>query len=276
MIVERLRFDGRTAMVSGAGGGGIGTATSLALAEAGANVVAVDIDAERAKETRDQVVNAGGKAVAVVADLRRKADAQRAVAEAVREFGGVHHVANVAGGMTPDQWDGMLTYGEEQFDAVIHMNLRYVYLINQAVANQIVKQGGGGSMASVASVSGLNGAPQHGAYGAAKAGLMSLTRTMAVERGQYGIRVNALAPGSVKTPRATQGGTIDADARAKDSIPIQRACEPYEIASGLLFLLSDLASAVSGHTLVVDGGAMAQFPIRSGAGPTGAGRFENR
>ncbi|MCH8195099.1 MAG: SDR family oxidoreductase [Chloroflexi bacterium] len=259
--MERLRLDGRTAIVAGAGGGGIGTATSLTLAEAGADIVAVDIDAERVEDTKRRVGELGRKCLGIVADIRQKADVERVVSQAVKEFGAVHYVANVAGGMKDDQWGEVLEYGERQFDEVISLNLRYAFLVCQAAARSMVELGIKGSMVSVASVSGLAGAPYHGPYGAAKAGLMALTRTMAVELGPRGIRVNAVAPGSVKTPRVMAMASRDIDESSKTTIPIGKPCEPDDIAAGILFLLSDLARSVSGHTLVIDGGATAKFSL---------------
>ena len=261
MVLERLRLDGRTAIVAGAGGGGIGTATSLTLAEAGADIVAVDIDEERVEDTKRRVGELGRKCLGIVADIRQKADVERVVSQAVKEFGAVHYVANVAGGMKDDQWGEVLEYGERQFDEVISLNLRYAFLVCQAAAKSMVELGIKGSMVSVASVSGLAGAPYHGPYGAAKAGLMALTRTMAVELGPRGIRVNAVAPGSVKTPRVMAMASRDIDESSKTTIPIGRPCQPDDIAAGILFLLSDLARSVSGHTLVIDGGATAKFSL---------------
>ena len=261
MVLERLRLDGRTAIVAGAGGGGIGTATSLTLAEAGADIVAVDIDEERVEDTKRRVGELGRKCLGIVADIRQKADVERVVSQAVKEFGAVHYVANVAGGMKDDQWGEVLEYGERQFDEVISLNLRYAFLVCQAAARSMVELGIKGSMVSVASVSGLAGAPYHGPYGAAKAGLMALTRTMAVELGPRGIRVNAVAPGSVKTPRVMAMASRDIDESSKTTIPIGRPCQPDDIAAGILFLLSDLARSVSGHTLVIDGGATAKFSL---------------
>ena len=266
MILERLTLKGKNAIVSGAGGGGIGTATSLALAEAGANIVAVDVMEDRLKDTEQKVKAMGRECMGVVADLRKKTDVQKVVSAAVKRFGAIHCLANVAGGMKPGQWANLETYTEENFDDVISMNLRYIFLMSQAVATHMIEKGITGTIASVASASGISGAAYHAPYGAAKAGLMSLTRSMAVEWGVYGIRVNALAPGAVKTPRAmAQQPALDMDDRLKRVIPIGRACQPDEIAAGLLFLLSPLSSAVSGHTLVVDGGATSNASLRGRA-----------
>ncbi len=255
MILERLTLKGKNAIVSGAGGGGIGTATALALAEAGANIVAIDIMEDRLKDTEQKVKALGRDCIGIVTDIRRKDEVQRAVAQAAKYYGSIHCLANVAGGMRPDERGELEDFDEAKYDNVLSMNLKYIFLMCQAVAKHMIEKGIPGTMASVASVSGVGGAAYHAPYGAAKAGLIAMTKSMAVEWGIYGIRVNALAPGAVKTPRAVAGNRIDMDDRAKGTIPIGRACDPDEIAAGLLFLLSPLASAVSGHTLVVDGGA---------------------
>jgi NAD(P)-dependent dehydrogenase (short-subunit alcohol dehydrogenase family) len=126
----------------------------------------------------------------------------------------------------------------------------------------MIDQGTGGRIAVVASVSGLYGAPNHGAYGAAKAGLMDLVRTMAVEWGPQGIRVNAVAPDMIATPRMLETRSrADMDATAvADNAPLGRFGDPEEIAGPLVFLVSDLASFMTGQTLVVDGGQRAAFP----------------
>src|SRR5262249_32623810 len=122
-------------------------------------------------------------------------------------------------------------------------------------------QGTGGAIVSVASVSGLSAAPLHGAYGAAKAGLISLTKTLAVELAASGIRVNAVAPGAIATPRALAMTSPERRAESARAIPMGRWGEPEEIAKAVTFLASDLASYITGQTLVVDGGATVQFPL---------------
>ena len=124
----------------------------------------------------------------------------------------------------------------------------------------MARQGGGGALVFVASVSGMTGAPMHAAYGAAKAGLMALVRSAAVELGPSGIRVNAVAPGVVWTPRVSQLLSDRDRRRNEDNAPLRRVAVPADIASALLFLASDLSSYISGQVLVVDGGVGANFP----------------
>jgi NAD(P)-dependent dehydrogenase (short-subunit alcohol dehydrogenase family) len=143
--------------------------------------------------------------------------------------------------------------------------------VGQAAARRFIADGVAGRIAMVASVSGLYGAPNHAAYGAAKAGVMSLARSMADEWGRYGIRVNGVAPDCIRTPRVAAGfeasGIADPDAIVQaDGMPLGRWGHPDEIAGPLVFLVSNMASFMSGQTLVVDGGTRAHFP-HSGANP---------
>jgi len=140
--------------------------------------------------------------------------------------------------------------------------LRHAYLSAQTAGRSMVDRGG--VMVFVASVSGLTGAPRHAAYGAAKAALMSLVRTVAVELGPSGVRVNAVAPGAIWTPRVAALLGEEGRARNAANAPLRRIGLPADIASAILFLVSDLSSYMSGQTLVVDGGVSAKFPYPSG------------
>ncbi len=255
MITDRLRLDGKTAIVAGGGGGGIGTATSLALAEVGAQVVAVDIIPERVKDTEERIAAMGGRCHGIVADVREKEAVQRIVKETVKEFGTIDCLANIAGGSQPGQMMPALDCPDEVFDDIMNLNLRYVFLLSKEAAQVMVKNENGGSIVNVATIGGLSSCPNQVAYGAAKAGVMSLTRTMAIELAPKGVRVNAVAPGVVLTPRSAGAE------RLSGMIPIGRINQPEEIASGVLFLLTEMGSGVTGHTLVVDGGATVKFAL---------------
>jgi NAD(P)-dependent dehydrogenase (short-subunit alcohol dehydrogenase family) len=125
----------------------------------------------------------------------------------------------------------------------------------------MLAQGAGGAIVSIASVSGISSAPLHGAYGAAKAGLIALTKTLAVELAASAIRVNSVAPGAVRTPRLMEMTSEERRAESARHIPLGRLAEPEDIAKVVLFLASDLSSYVTGQTIVADGGATAQFPL---------------
>jgi NAD(P)-dependent dehydrogenase (short-subunit alcohol dehydrogenase family) len=260
MILDRMRLDGKKAIVAGAGGGGIGTATSVALAEAGADVVAVDIEPDRVRDTALRVTALGRRCAEVVADLRRTDEAERVAAEAFAQFGSVDLLVNVAGGAQQGQFSPIVDVSEETWDQVFELNLKYVFTLSRTVALQMMALDTPGSIVNVATIGGLGSAPGQAAYGAAKAGLISLTRTTALEWASKGIRVNAVAPGVVRTPRVQAGDRWD-DERWRKVLPLGRPCEPEEVAGAVVYLLSDLAAMVTGQTLVIDGGATIKFPL---------------
>ncbi len=249
-----LGLRGKRVLVAGAGQG-IGRACVLGFVEAGARVACVDVEPERARAV---AAEAGAAARAIVADLRERADVERAVAEAVDAFGGLDVAVDVVG---EARWGRVLELSDADWDASFALVLRHVFHLAQAAGRRMVAQGTGGALISIASVSGLAAAPLHGAYGAAKAGLVALTKTLAVELAASGIRVNAVAPGAVLTPRLLAMTTPERRAETARAIPLGRLAEPEEIAKAVVFLVSDLASYVTGQTLVVDGGATVQFPL---------------
>jgi NAD(P)-dependent dehydrogenase (short-subunit alcohol dehydrogenase family) len=245
-----IDFSGRAALVVGGGGGGIGTATVLALAEAGADVGAITFVAEHAEDTRARVEALGRRASVVVADVTDEAALVAAIARIAADLGPIRHLVNVVGGALVDDWYRTAEYDLGAFDRIIARNLRYAVASCREVAAALLAADLSGSIVNVSSVA-ARGTPLLAAYGAAKAGLESFSRTMALEWAERGIRVNLVAPGTVKTPRA---GTSDLDEAAR-AIPMRRRGEAEEIASAALFLLPDLASYVTGQTLAVDGGS---------------------
>lgn len=249
MILDRLRLDGRTVIVSGAGGGGIGTSCAAALAEAGATIVAVDRDKERLAELPDAYVK-------VQADISTPEGVQSVIDAAPAPL---HGLVNVVGGSLLPHWAPALDFGREQWDASLELNLHHVMFLSQAVARKLVEQGMGGSIATISSTGGVVAAPYHVAYGTAKAAVLGLTRTLALEWGQYGIRVNAVAAGSITTPRATK--TAQDPALAKRGVPLGRRGTPDDIAAAVVFLLSDLSAYTTGAVLPVEGGALQRLGL---------------
>jgi NAD(P)-dependent dehydrogenase (short-subunit alcohol dehydrogenase family) len=251
--VLELGLEGKHAFVAGVGGG-IGTACVCALAAAGTSVTCFDLDVETAAEAARR---SGDRGLAFVGDARRLDDVHLAVDAAIAERGPIDIAVDVIGearwGRTVDLDD---TAWDESFDHV----LRH-FFNHSRVAGTHMAGRGSGAIVAIASVSGLRSAPLHGPYGAAKAGLMSLVRTLAVELAGDHVRVNAVAPGAVLTPRVAALMSEERRAESAASIPLGRLATPDDIAHAVAFLASDLASYITGQTIVVDGGATAQFPL---------------
>lgn len=248
MFVERLRLDGRCVIVAGAGGGGIGTRTVQAMLEAGATVIGIDRDDAALAAVTTEF--SGQPFVGVAADVTTDEGIASIIATARKECGRIDGLVNVIGGTAIAGWAPTAEYTREQWRTVMTINVDYVVFLGQAVA-KVMMEGKGGSIVNVASTAGLAAAPFHVAYGTAKAGVVALTRTMAVEWGPYGIRTNVIAPGTINTPRAKP---MPPDRRDRIAIPLHRRGEPAEIASVALFLISDLSSYVNGQLIPVDGG----------------------
>jgi len=245
-----LRLDGRGFVVIGAGQG-IGRQTTHALAAAGARTVCVDVDAELADDIAAEV---GG--VPWVGDATNRADVARLFADSGAALGRIHGVVDIVGMAT--RYD-LLDLDDKTWDWQFDIVLRHAMLAMQYGGRSIAATGGG-TIVFVASVSGVTSAPRHAAYGAAKAGLLSLVRTGAVELGPSGIRVNAVAPGVVWTPRVSAFLGDEGRRRNVENTPLGRVAQPADIAAAILFLSCDLSAFVNGQTLVVDGGVGAKFP----------------
>jgi NAD(P)-dependent dehydrogenase (short-subunit alcohol dehydrogenase family) len=237
-----IDLTGRTYVVAGAGGGGIGTAISALLTRAGARVVGLDIDADRLALAKI--------AVPLVVDVRDP----EALDAALADVGALDGLIHVAGGLRVDQWAASERLAADTFDAVLEVNLRAALTTSQAVARRLIDTQRPGSIVYIASIAALSALPYGAPYAVAKAGLLALARTQAVEWGTYGIRVNAVAGGTVRTPKSESEGASN---RPEDAatIPLGRRGTPDEIAGAALFLCSDLAAFVTGQTLAVDGGA---------------------
>jgi 3-oxoacyl-[acyl-carrier protein] reductase len=257
MLDERLGLTGRTVVVAGAGGGGIGTAVCRVLVEAGAVVAALDNDPDHLASSERAMDEVGGRYRCYPADVRNAEQVETALTEAA-EAGPLHGLVHVAGGLFPDQWTSLLEMPPETFDSVLELNLRSAFLTTRAVGTRLVEQGTGGSIVHITSIAALSAMPFGAAYAAAKAGVIALTRTAALELGSSDIRVNAVAAGSVRTPRnLSQSSRADApDERA--AIPLGRRGQPDDIAGAVLFLVSGLSGFVSGQVLAVDGGSSAR------------------
>lgn len=256
----KFDFTGKVALVCGAGVGGIGAPTAQLLSAAGAYVVAVDHTPELARGTQELLEAGGGKCLPLVADLRDRAATADVVKTVRAELGRIDLLANIAGGTKQGHTGALEHTPDEVFDDTIALNLTYAFQICRDAGRLMIERGEGGAIVNIASVSGLASAPFHSVYGAAKAGLIRLTQSIAVEWGRFGIRANAVAPGSVRTARALATGA-KMDERAQEWAPLGKPVEPQDIANATLFLLSDLAASITGQTIVVDNGVSARCPI---------------
>ena len=245
----RLRLDGRGFVVLGAGQG-IGRQTVHALASVGARVVCVDREKDLADEVAEEV---GG--IPWSGDATSREDMTRLFDESVRQLGRIDGVVDIIG---MAQYKGLLDIDDDSYTWHEDIVLRHAFLAAQLGGRAMVENGG--VMVFVASVSGMSSAPLHSVYGMFKAALMSLVRSAAVELGPKGVRVNAVAPGVVWTPRVSAFVGEEGRKTNADNTPLRRVALPEDIASAILFLASDLSSYVSGQTLVVDGGVGVKFP----------------
>lgn len=269
---DMLGLTGKVGIVWG-GGFGMGERSSLRLAEAGAHVAVVDLVPERAEKIAAEINANGGKAIGLSADVTDEPSVEKALAAAEAALGPVDVMITVIG---LGVWSQLIDMTLEQWEDGHRLNLTSFFLPARAVARSLIKNGKPGAIACVSSVSGLTAAPNHGSYGAAKAGMINLVRTMANEWGAHGIRVNAAMPGAAATPRL--GMTDEGRERFKDILPLGRPAEPDELAKALVFLVSDMASYVTGDNLRVDGGWTSRFltqasvnAIPNTAGTAGAG-----
>jgi 3-oxoacyl-[acyl-carrier protein] reductase len=249
------RFEGRVAVVTGAAQG-IGAAIARRLASEGAAVAVADLTADRGRETVEAIVKDGGRAKAFGADVSRTADVEALVAGVVAEFGKVEILVNNAG-ITRDNLLFKMT--DEDWDAVVNVNLRSAFLMSRECQKHFVQQKYG-KIVSLSSRSALGNRGQAN-YAASKAGIMGLTATLAIELGPFGVNVNAVAPGYIAT------AMTDATARrvgldpeelkkaAAEQTPVRRVGEPEDIAATVAFLAADESSFISGQTIHVNGGA---------------------
>lgn len=248
-----VSLDGRIVVVSGAGGGGIGTTVTRLAADAGATVVAVSRSKENLDEHVAPLAQRGLPVVPVAADASTDEGIATVLDQVRQTDGTLYGLVNVAGGAAPATWMPSTRVSREDWRALFAANLETAFFMSQAVAAEIRSQGNPGSIVSISSISGVNTAPFHIAYGTAKAAVVAMTRTMAVELALDGIRVNAVAPGVTET--AASATYVDEDPeRDRTAIAMGRRGTPEEQAGAILFLLSDLSSYVTGQTLLVDGG----------------------
>lgn len=245
-------FAGRAAAVTG-GGNGIGRATAVALASAGASVLVADIESAAAAETAAAAEQSGGRAIAVTLDVAREADAARLVEAARRSFGRLDFLVNCAGNLPPI--GPVATVAEAAWRALVEVHLTGTFLCSRAAFDLV--RAAGGSVVNFSSSYAFKGRPNAACYSAAKAGILSFTRVLALELAPQAT-ANALAPGPVDTPR-WRAGLSEAELAAKRArrtaeVPLGRLGAPGDIADAALFLLGPRARWITGQVLHVNGG----------------------
>jgi len=243
-----MNLSDKVAIVTGAGRG-IGRAIALKLAEEGATVVVTDILEKEAQAVAGEIKAAGGQSLAVMADVSLAADVARLVEETIKACGRVDILVNNAG-IARDQL--LLRMSEEDWDKVIDVDLKSVFLCTKAVLRPMVKQRRG-RIISLSSIAGITGNKGQANYASAKAGIIGFTRTVAREVGSHGVTVNAIAPGFIETDMT---GQMKEDWRQeiKRNIPLGRFGTPRDVAGAVAFLASDEAGYITGQVLGVDGG----------------------
>ena len=256
MTDKKFDFEGKVALVTG-GGSGIGKASVLKFASEGANVVIADLDKEMGLEVLEQIKGQGVDGLFVHTDVSKKDQVQSLINKTVEKFGKLDMAVNNAG-IAGGGFAGAAEYEEDMWQSVIDINLTGVWLCMKYELQQMLKQGSG-SIVNMASILGLVGA-ESPAYVASKHGVVGLTKSAAISYAKQGIRINAVCPGYIDTPllRAVMPPESDMEKAIVAAHPINRLGKTEEIAEAVAWLCSDAASFVTGHSMPVDGGHVAQ------------------
>jgi len=235
------------------GGGGIGEATCKLLSGLGAKVAVLDVSSEQAERVAGELAGA----LPVVCNVLDDTDLVQTIARIEADWGPIDGMATIIGAT---HMDAAIAIPMEAWDREFQLNLRYVFLAAREVARHMITRGAPGAMAFVGSVDGILGAANHAAYGACKAAMRHLAMSLAGEWSPYGVRVNVVAPGSIATPRHPRRDA-ESERATMARVPMPRRGDVQDIANAIGFLLSDMASYITGQTLAVDGGHTTVGPL---------------
>ncbi len=250
-----LDLDGKVALVTG-GTSGIGRETAVLFAKAGAKIVVAGRREPEGQETVELIRAAGGDGLFVKSDVSKASEVEALIQKAVEQFGRLDVAFNNAG--IEGVYAPIIRQSEEDFDRTVNINLKGVWLCLKYEIRQLLKQGGGGAIVNMASVTGMVGSAGAAAYSASKHGVIGLTKSAALENAKSGVRINAVCPGFTETPMAERIFRIPAARKYVLSChPIGRFGTPAEIAEAILWMCSDRASFMTGQSLVLDGGFLA-------------------
>ena len=248
-----MLLEGKTALVSGVGPN-IGAVIAATLADNGAHVACLDASLDHAQAAAKRITDADGHAIALAADITDSAQVERVVQTAVDAFGRIDILVNDA---AISDHNVFLDADVDTFRRVLDVILTGTFIVSQQAARRMVAQGHGGAIVNIVSTSGHRGEPGRVAYGTAKAGLLNLTRTMALQLAQYDIRVNSVTPTQTGTPVGQPAGRSRDDGPPPQGIPLGRWGQPNDHAQAALFLVSPNASFITGIDVPVDGGTLA-------------------
>ena len=252
MYMDKYRLDGKVALISG-GSRGIGRATALGFAEAGADVTIASRKLPDLENVAEEIKKMGRKALPVAAHVGRMEDINNLVSKVTAEFGKIDILVNNAG--TSPAWASPLEVDERLWDSIMNLNLKGLFFLSQAVA-KVMKEHSGGKIINVASIDGLKPEPNAGTYAISKAGVIMITKVMALELAQYNIRVNTIAPGNVHTRLGDARflAMPEYEGEMIKRTPLGYIADPDDMVGAMIYLASDASSFMTGECIVVDGG----------------------
>jgi NAD(P)-dependent dehydrogenase (short-subunit alcohol dehydrogenase family) len=249
-----LDFTGKTILVCGVHKGGMGGATCRTIARGGGTVIALDREQSYVDDIAAEIRDLGGTVHGMTADLMDEAQCETVIPTVLERFGPFDGLANIAGGTRAEEWMPLDEVPTDSFWKTIQLNFAYMFVLCRDAAAEWIRTERTGAIVNIGSISAKDAAPWHGPYGAGKSAIIALTRTMASEWHEFGIRANSVSPGAVMSERVLEKTAAMSDRTKASRVSNGQIIlsEPQELANAICFLLSDLASGVSGQNLTVD------------------------